>query len=166
VDNPQEGFVFLPTLWYNEIMQITKQYIAGLIDGEGYLGILPSRAKGLKHTSYEPVIKIGMTGAEALYIFEVLIIKYRGNINHAKLSKGNRRVYVYVLKSKKNVLNLLKDIQPYLIVKREQAKILKDFCNLPYNHPNHLTFNIDIITIRDKMYNDLKLLKQPPATTN
>jgi len=167
VDNPQEGFVFQSTLWYNEVMNITSQYLAGLIDGEGYLGILPSRAKGLKHTSYEPVIKIGMTGNEVLPIFNSLINTYGGHIDtQGKKTMGNRIAYTYILKSKIKVFNLLKDIQPYLIVKLEQSKILRSFCELPYNHPNHLTFDLGIIAIRDKMYYDLKLLKQPPATTN
>ena len=148
-------------------MQITKQYIAGLIDGEGYLGILPSRAKGLKNTSYEPVIKIGMTGNEVLPIFNSLINTYGGHIDtRGKKTKGNRIAYTYILKSKVKVLNLLKDIQPYLIVKLQQSEILISFCKLPYNHPNHLIFDSGIIAIRDKMYYDLKLLKQPPATTN
>ena len=148
-------------------MKITKQYLAGLIDGEGYLGLLPSRAKGLKVTSFEPVIKIGMTGSEVLPIFNTLVSKYGGHIDtRNKPTKGNRIAYTYILKSKVKVYNLLADIQPYLIIKLEQSKILNDFCKLPSSHTKYNDFNQDIILIKEEMYKNLKLLKQPPATTN
>ena len=168
MDNPQEGIVLRPTLWYNEIMNnITSEYIAGLIDGEGYLALIPSRTTECKNSSFEPVIKIGMTGTEVIPIFEHLISRYGGNMETRSCkTTGNRIAITYNLKSKKKVLKLLEDIQPYLIVKYEQSIILKDFCELPSSHTRYNNFDKSVITLKEEMYRNLKLLKQPPATTN
>lgn len=145
---------------------ITPQYLAGLIDGEGYVALLPSRAKGLKVTSYEPVIKIGMTGIESFLLFSELREQYGGHIDsRAKLSKGGREVYVYILKSKKRVNVLLKDIYPYLRIKQPQATLLREFCDMASSHTRYKTFDNGIVLRKDEIFNLLKLLKQPPATT-
>lgn len=158
--NPQEGFVFRPPVWYNETM-ISPQYLAGLIDGEGYLGLLPSRVKGLKNPSFEPVIKIGMTGQSAYDIMYALKERYTGNIEQrSKLTTGGRIAYTINLKGKKRVAQVIADIYPYLIVKKPQAALLLEFCDLPSTHSNYATFSQDVLNRKIELYKELKDLKK------
>lgn len=141
---------------------ITPQYLAGLIDGEGYIGILPVRSKEVRNPSFEPVIKIGMAGANSLMALEMIREVYGGIVeNRGNKTTKDRKVFTYVLKGKKNLLNLINDINPYLIVKRPQAAIIKLFCELPMTHTRHKTFSQDIVTKKIWCYETLKELKKP-----
>ena len=149
--------------------KLSLQYIAGLIDGEGYIALLPNRSRETTNKTFEPVVKIGMTGKEPLIIFEALKNQYGGLIETKNgLSKGGRIVNTYVLKSKMRVGILMEDIIEYLIVKKDQAILLKEFCDMPYCHPKSPKFDKSIITRRIAIYDKLKQLKrpQPLATTN
>jgi hypothetical protein len=141
---------------------ITPQYLAGLIDGEGYLGLLPVRNKETINPCFEPVIKIGMTGTSAYELMNAIKERYTGNVQLAgRRSKGAREVYTIVIKSKKLVKALLLDIYPYLMVKKDQAQVLLDFCDLPFMHPLHVGYDVKIVQKREKYYWELKRLKQP-----
>ena len=163
--NPQEGYVFRPPLWYNGNM-INPIYIAGLIDGEGYLGLLPCKSMRLKNQSFEPVVKIGMTGRDSKELFLNLQSQYGGTVEQrGSLTKGNREAYTYVLKGKKRVWTLLYDIEEHLVIKQSQCKLLQEFCLLPMTHSLHKNFDESVLTRKIEIYSELKELKQPPATT-
>lgn len=141
---------------------ITKEYIAGLIDGEGYIGILPVRSKEVKNPSFEPVIKIGMAGANSLMALEMIREVYGGIIeNRGNKTTKDRQVFTYVLKGKKNILKLINDIKPHLIVKRPQGAIMKMFCELPMTHTRHKNFSQEVVSKKIWCYKSLKELKKP-----
>lgn len=149
----------------NTIREV-RAYLAGLIDGEGYVAVLPTRNSSLRRVSYEPVIKIGMTGETAYEVFRLVKEYYGGRIEKPKRrSTGGRRVFTYNLRGKNNVGKFVEEIRPYSIVKREQLILLEEFCNLPMTHPNHKNYDHDAYIRKHEIYERLKELKQPPATT-
>lgn len=144
-----------------------ESYLAGLIDGEGYIALLPVRSKEVKNPCFEPVIKIGMTGSEALELFTDVVKVYGGYIEKRNgYSKGGREVYTYLLKGKKKVLVLLLDIVEGLYIKEEQARLLIEYCNMGSSHSNYGNFDPLHVARKLAIYNELKRLKQSPATTN
>lgn len=158
--NPQEGIVFRPTRWYNDmIMSISPEYIAGFIDGEGYLGIYLAPRK----TSYISAVKIAQVGV-GLPVLQELQSQYGGHIGFRKSKKDNHQdSYHWELKSKKSIHRLLTDTLPYLIVKREQAVLLKEYCELPNRHPLYATSQTMSRGI--EIAEELLRLKRPLATT-
>jgi hypothetical protein len=151
---------------YNETM-IHKIYLAGLIDGEGYLALLPSRNSALKVKSFEPVVKICMTGIESKIIFDQLIKQYGGHLEtRSKLTTGGRIAYTYILKSKNKVAVLLDDIIDYLVIKQSQAKLLKEFCKLPSSHTRYASYDPKVVARKEELFNELKTLKRPAVTCN
>lgn len=147
---------------------ITPKYLAGLIDGEGYFGVIPSRVKNLKNKSFEPAFKIGMTGESILVIFNELVETYGGHIGKRNgLTKGNREAYLYTLKNRKKVSRLLDDVIPHLIVKKEQGILLQEFCSLPNTHSLYNSYDPLILERKIEIYSELKNLKKPEplATT-
>lgn len=147
--------------------KITRYYIAGLIDGEGYLALIPARNKNLKQPSFEPVVKIGMCGVEAKAVFTQMLPMYGGYIEKKNgHSKGGREVYTYILKSKVKVGFLMADIIDSLFIKHAQALLMLEYCALPSSHSRYKDFDAETVVRKIQIYKELKQLKQPPATTN
>ena len=95
-----------------------KAYIAGLLDGEGYIFIHKYRnymslRVGISNT-YVPVLK---------YVKEY----YGGNIyKHIRQKKIHKIGYEWVLQNK-YTKQFLKDMLPFLIIKSKRAKLALDF---------------------------------------
>lgn len=109
--------------------RISRRYLAGLMDGEGYIGILPADKENRQY--FKPAIKIGMTSPEVIKGIHLLFggqlyLSDRGNSKHKSLLTWQAVTYNLVDK----VLNY---IHPYLIVKKPQADVLREFLNTKEN---------------------------------
>jgi len=67
------------------------------------------------------------------------------------------------LKSKMRVGTLIGDITEYLIVKKDQAILVKEFCDMPYCHPKSPKFDKSIVDRKVVIYEELKRLKRPQS---
>lgn len=114
------------------IMEETeKAYLAGLIDGEGYIGILKSMRGNKKHFTsakdylYCPIFKVAMTYKP---VIEYLHQRYGGTFNSRKRSVNPnwKDAYDWVIKNAK-VMLILNEIYPYMKVKRREVEILREF---------------------------------------
>lgn len=99
---------------------ITKQYVAGFFDGEGW--VMVSRHKpyyGQKNISY--TFRIGIESTD-LNVLKKIQKRYKGNIytRPKKRAKNRRDTHIWYL-CENNALNFLLDIKGYLIVKKKQA---------------------------------------------
>ena len=114
--------------------KITRRYLAGLLDGEGYFGILPATgnnriaANGLKQ--FRPTIKMALTTPE---VIKEICLKLGGHIHMRKFEHDiwnaawcwESRTFVQVEK----VLNY---VHEYLIIKKPQADILREFIDTKF----------------------------------
>jgi hypothetical protein len=96
--------------------KLTASYLAGYIDGEGYLGIIPNSHK----PSYRAVLKVASVNEE---IIDWLKESYGGNIWKRKFHDNSKDAYTWDL-SGKNLLPFLEKIKPYLKIKNKQAELL------------------------------------------
>lgn len=105
--------------------KLTAAYLAGLIDGEGYLGIQKNkREDNIGGYGYMGVIKICMIDEN---IIKWLKNSFGGNFEK-RIGKDNRQdSYGWTLRHGKNIEPFLNKVYPYLKVKRKQADILKKF---------------------------------------
>lgn len=97
-------------------MPITLQYIAGLFDGEGCIGVYRNGKK-------TPHLRTQLTqnkNAVVTKMFESLVDRFGGHFSEQKTTHGVK--YNWQLSSHK-AARFLADILPYLILKKEQAKI-------------------------------------------
>ncbi len=100
--------------------QIDIAYIAGLIDGEGYIGIKRqiNRANGSVNHAYTERIQIRMVDEQAIAFIASLL---GGNYYKEKQPHKNRRP-LYCYQASDRIANtLIKTILPFLKVKREVA---------------------------------------------
>jgi len=99
--------------------KLTAAYIAGFIDGEGYLGLKHDRGCG--GSQYMSILKITNTKKEIIDWFYQSFggwtdIKRRKNPKH-------REAYTWIMAGKK-LEPFLRKVYPYLKLKKRQAEIL------------------------------------------
>lgn len=100
-------------------------YLAGLIDGEGCVSV--DRTSGRRNRPgfyYWAQVRVAMTDKRPLYLLGSL---YGGSISSTDRSAhGHKRLYTWTLGGGK-VTPLLKDIEPYCIVKKAQVAMALEF---------------------------------------
>jgi hypothetical protein len=105
--------------------QLSPQYIAGFIDGEGCFSI--SRA----HQSFNPVLVINNVIPDVL---DSLKTQYGGSIRYRRNGGfGNGFIFDWRLHAR-GLRKILPDILPHLILKKKQALIIEAF--LEEQQPN------------------------------
>lgn len=114
----------------NQLSEVEKSYIAGLIDGEGCLTISKYQGKNNATPVYFGQVIISMTNKKVLEW--VVKTTGMGRIYYTdKKSEVWCSVYRWCDLKPLDCLYLLMEIVPYLIVKSEEAKTLIDFFSLP-----------------------------------
>ncbi len=109
---------------------MNKAWLAGFIDGEGYIGITFQIKKETRQSAvsprYHPFLIIANTNEEVLIYVKELINEGRTYILGKGLGK-NKKSYQYKLTRMDTLLGVLKDILPYLRIKRMQCELLINF---------------------------------------
>jgi hypothetical protein len=100
-----------------------KAYLAGLIDGEGHIGLYIVRKE---KKGFRPAIGIANTN---LKVLEWVKSNYEGCLSTQRFIDTTRKtVYSWSIGSKSKCLRLLNDVLPYLRIKKEQAVLLIEYC--------------------------------------
>lgn len=100
-------------------------YLAGVIDGEGCIGVRKTRRTGsFKSTRYNAIMTVGNTSR--LMIEQLIAVFGVGCVTYRYPTKTKRACYLWSTSSL-GARHVLRIVGPYLIVKREQAAVLLDF---------------------------------------
>ena len=103
-------------------------YIAGILDGEGYIGLVKQIETRRKRETiyYNPVVCFSMTNKLAIDFVNSL---FEGNIWFSDKGENiNRKdIFEWEAKGQKRTKEILEAILPFLRVKKEQAVILLRF---------------------------------------
>jgi len=108
---------------YFEIKKISntdKAYIAGIMDGEGCFNMIKNPKRNSIHSARIMVVNTEMS------MLSFLKDRYGGFVIESKSKMQKRYRWMWVL-SNSNIDKFLHDILPYLVVKKEQAKIMIKF---------------------------------------
>ena len=144
------------------------RYAAGLFDGEGYVRINRWKRPNHKQIRYQIIGGIGMTHRP---IIEELHKTYGGSINmnrHDLRNPKNRIQFTWHVASHQ-LASFLRRVYPYLVVKKDEAKIALDFQEhvdtTPYSPKGQkrgeLRANSDTINaLRQRMHDDILALKK------
>lgn len=110
-------------------------YIAGVFDGEGSTGILYSK-KG-KYDHLYPYFNVSNTSEELIGKLHKMI---GGNVSDDIYRPPRKKQYTLRFSSIRDVLEVLKKIEPYLIVKRKVARLVIEFCESRLNQKESRTY--------------------------
>lgn len=102
--------------------KLTAAYVAGYIDGEGYLGIMKTmRHETAKNPTYMPVIKIASTDE---WIIDWFKDSFGGWKDKRTFPNQNHKdAYTWTIAGKK-IEPVLRKVHPYLRLKKPQADII------------------------------------------
>jgi len=113
---------------------LSKQYLAGFIDGEGYLSVVThSDTRTKREFTLQPVIAIG--SVDKIILDEISKIT-TGKFQSRKKQKNNKQLYALYIQDLDGIQYCLKKILPYLVIKKEQAILLNEYVKLRLKNRN------------------------------
>lgn len=137
-----------------DVPEADKAYIAGLIDGEGYIGITEYH-KPHRNSSFACRVIVGMSDKDAI---NFILSRYTGNYN--KYSRpGRRDMHRFMAQDAKDIKVLLTDTQPYIRVKSIQVALALDYLRLPRFY-DHQEVPEDIVERRRFYIREMQALNQ------
>jgi hypothetical protein len=115
------------------IKETDKAWLAGIMDGEGCISLLR------RHTYYVPSVKIANTNEKLIHRCKE-ILDMCGVVYSVTYFDRNERVnakpsWTIVMESRPRVVAVLQLLEPYLISKNEQAKLVLDWCSKGKRQP-------------------------------
>ena len=140
------------------ISQILLAYLAGIIDGEGYIGIKKYSGKNCVSPTFHERIIVCMSEK---YILDIFKKNFGGSIHirifKNKIIKTNKIGYAWEASDKK-AANIVKIFLPFLRVKNKQAKIVLKLRKSKeiYKRSSHKKMAKNILLFREKLYNNIK----------
>jgi len=147
--------------------RITRRYLAGLIDGEGYIGIKPNRRpENRNRQHFSPVIKMALVEKSGYLLFEIRA-KLGGHIyKRTSTNERHNSSYYWDVHTFNTAKKVLDYVYPYLILKKEQAKLalelIKTKVNTDVRLQNGQIQSLDhrILEKRQRLYSLVKKLNR------
>lgn len=107
-------------------------YLAGILDGEGCITVSAGKRKTC--VNYNPLICVQNTSKQ---LIDWLQLTFGGQVYLSKKETAKTRTaWMWRITKKRNIESLLLSVLPYLLVKKNQAKLLLNFVRL---EPSALT---------------------------
>lgn len=119
-------------------------WMAGFIDGEGSIGLNREydKRKGVRYFTYRPALQIVNTNEESIRRFyDYVGIGDLRMIDRISRNKTHQANYRYVLRSREPLLKFLKEIYPYLLIKKRRAKLLIEYIENRLSNPGRGRYN-------------------------
>jgi hypothetical protein len=136
-----------------------KAYIAGIIDGEGCIGLFKNKDISYKRGySYSVITQIAVTDKKLInWIFK----KIKSGHRYSSNTNPQKHKTIFVIRFSVNDSKiLLKLIKPYLIIKKKQADILLRFISRKQQARGCKGLTNKELTFQDKCYQQIKKLKR------
>jgi hypothetical protein len=109
--------------------KLLNSYLAGFIDGDGFIQIGEHHHVG-RLSVIQPVLGVGCTERFVPYQLQKL---FGGSFReYASRGANLRNVFASRISRKENLEKCLLYLLPYLIVRRAFAKVVLDFCRMPF----------------------------------
>ena len=146
---------------------LNYKYFAGLVDGEGYFGIIPHKGntKNPPYKYFFAVIKIVSINEEIINLLRDNFGGYKEN-RVFKSGLNSKDAYTWVVKDKKTILRILRNIRHNLIIKKKIANLLYEF--LTHRRWGKRNLTKETIDWRNNIYNKSRQLNHrglSPAET-
>lgn len=133
-------------------------YAAGLVDGEGWLGISCKQpgSKGATNPAFLPNVTITMADRQPL---DFLTSKWGGRIINKKPHGSNKREMYYMWYLRLNELKeFLLAIRPYLKIKGSQADLLLSYITEAPRKQWSRSTPPEVVELRQNYYNRMRAL--------
>lgn len=136
-------------------------YLAGFIDGEGYIALTKRSVKsqGYGKEFFQPTIIVANTRPEVLRILQR---HFGGSIMKKRLSlKSNKWKDCYRWDYRgSRISSMLRLIAPFLILKKKQANLVIRYCEVYMPHILGKGTPVSLQRIRSRIYDKLRILNR------
>jgi hypothetical protein len=108
-----------------EVKDEIAAYVAGIVDGEGYIGIAKTKKTGsMRSTRYAGVLIVGNTSRR---LIEELVGAFGvGSVSYRRGGERTKGCFLWAIQSR-NARDVLARVRPYLVIKRAQAELVIEF---------------------------------------
>lgn len=136
-------------------------FLAGLIDGDGSISISIIRRKDWDGNSFQPYIAIGVTSRK---LCKWVQKHFGGNLYGYDATKGRQKMYHWKLYGKQALRDLIVQLLPYLLIKKESAQAVLEYMDLG-SEPNQearlaLAEKIKVINSNNHLTQDIRELSK------
>jgi hypothetical protein len=157
-------------------------YIAGLMDADGAFMLTRHKRKTQRgnypHTvenwswSYMPSVKVHQVEPEAVFFLKNEMKLGTLSLNGARPNRPNSRpIYQWGIRNRKEILEFLKSVIPYLKIKKNRAEFLLNYCktirNIDDKSSRYFGLDKEELIYREESYQKMRELngKKVAATT-
>ena len=142
----------------SRLQQVQVSYMAGIIDGEGHIGISRRRKNYHYSWSYDPHVSVTNT-SEELLLWLQNSTRF-GTITARRTLESRKSCAVWQLRVHE-MAPFLRAIQPYLIVKLRQSEILLDYlASIRHNHGRGKGHTEEEITLKENLFYEMSALNE------
>ena len=133
--------------------RVSWKYLAGLIDGEGYIDLATTKIN--EQFYVQPRVRIGMSDS-AKFLLEMNQQNFGGHMEHRERKNDNwQSSTTWILSGYKKACPVLRNIVNHLILKREQARL----CLWMETNLKGTRLQQDVL---DAVREEFKLMKRDP----
>jgi len=129
--------------------KISIQYIAGFFDGEGGIYVTQKVDKRFGKDILVRNIRCQITNGD-IKVLKMIQQKYGGIIREKQREEGWKPAFYLEISSQKDMLKFLRDIEPYLIIKKEQVKLAIQYLKSRLSH-QHKRYTDEEIKITERI---------------
>jgi len=139
---------------------ITTDYIAGFVDGEGYIGLIKKKSNmvTLGHF-YKPCVKIAQKESNRK-ILDILKARYGGYISKSRKHKNTNTSVMWEISNRPMVQKFLLDIKDKLYLKDENLRLILKYIDLPQvtnrRDAEYNKFRMEIDRKKELIYNRIR----------
>jgi len=143
---------------------ITKDYIAGFVDGEGYIGLIKKSSPNstLGHR-YKPCVKIAQKESNR-NILDILQSIYGGHISKTRQHGNTNTSVMWEISNRPAVKKFLEDLKDRLILKDENLRLILKYIELPQvsnrQDNEYQKFRLDIDSKKQIIYERIKTINK------
>ena len=111
----------------NKYNPVDLAYIAGLVDGEGHIGLTMNNSKARSGSTWTPRLQVGMCEKDGIVFMRNVL---GGKLRTYKQKSQEHIVYRLEYSNRNNMMKVLRLLIPYLKVKKGQAELVLAFLEI------------------------------------
>ena len=128
-------------------------WLAGIIDGEGSMGIYPSPHHNGRDT-YITCLSINNTDALIINESQLILTELLGHtvsITSQTLNRTSHLIYRIVIRNRGDIIKLIPQIEPYLIGKKAQAQLFYKILVAHIHRTGYTKVELEAVAILKRM---------------
>lgn len=128
------------------IIETDKAWMAGIVDGEGSIGMEKCARKDRPNSIYSPYVRIYNSDNRT---FDLPMLYYGGSVVPYGTQLGRKTVYAWSCPMS-SIVQLLIDIRPYLRLKKEQCEVIFHYIERAMDFDRHCKGRVGCLPLSDE----------------